>query len=57
MSDSTKSWDVEVFDMTGKLLIREKNRNELALKHLDKGLYMIKISSGEENFVQKFIKT
>ena len=46
--------DLEIYDMHGKLVKREKyNNSQISLKNLSKGIYILKIPS--ENYSQKLI--
>lgn len=45
--------DFEIYDMQGKLIKKEKYNNQISLKNLSKGIYILKIPS--ENYSQKLI--
>lgn len=48
------SKDVEIYDMQGKMVKRQKyNNNQISLKNLSKGIYILKIPS--EKYTQKII--
>jgi len=47
----------EVFDISGKLLLSQSiNIHQIDISSLAKGLYFIKLSTGDNNIVRKFIK-
>jgi hypothetical protein len=56
MNGFYKEWEVEVFDMAGKSLIKEMNANELALGKLQSGLYLVQVRTSAQSFMQKIVK-
>jgi len=53
----TKTASVEVYDVSGKLLLNKQlNTNQIDISSLVKGLYFIKISAEEGIVVRKFVK-
>ena len=54
INNSQKGKDVEIYDMQGKMVKRQKyNNNQISLKNLSKGIYILKIPS--EKYTQKII--
>jgi len=47
---------IVITDLTGKKVFEQNNANQVNVANLAKGLYVIEAFSGEEKFVQKFIK-
>jgi hypothetical protein len=56
MNDKMMEWEVEVFDMSGKVLIREQNSTTISTRSLGKGTYGVNINSGINRFSQKIVK-
>ncbi len=56
LSNENVDWDVEVFDMLGKLLIKEQNKIKVYTHSLEKGMYMVNVQSGGDVLSQMIIK-
>jgi hypothetical protein len=55
-AESDKNFSVQVFDLTGRLLIQQSSRKEqltIPVENLPNGLYLLKISSGNEMLTKK----
>jgi hypothetical protein len=48
--------DIEIIDITGKILIKQLNSNEIDISKLAKGIYFIKIKFDDKIRTEKFIK-
>lgn len=53
-NDNEKGTTFQLCDMTGKLLLKQKDINEIDLSHYEEGMYMLTITS--ENKIQKSYK-
>ena len=47
---------IEVYDMLGKLAIRGNNTNTIHINHLQNGVYLMKIYSGDTSITKKIVK-
>ncbi|RLZ09280.1 T9SS type A sorting domain-containing protein [Faecalibacter macacae] len=47
---------LEVLDLTSKTILVTKNSNQIDVKNLNKGIYLLKIESEKGTSIQKFIK-
>ncbi|MBM3418397.1 MAG: T9SS type A sorting domain-containing protein [Bacteroidetes bacterium] len=48
ISDSDKNFQIELIDLSGQLILSESNKNELNLNHISNGVYILKISLGDQ---------
>lgn len=48
--------EIKVFDMSGKLLLNALNANDISLKSLTSGLYIVEVTSDDRSQVVKVIK-
>ncbi len=51
--EENKSFDLEVLDARGNLVFKQKNKNQIQLSSLPKGVYFLKI---EGNWMKRFVK-
>jgi hypothetical protein len=60
LSENVKEAAVEVMDLSGRILMTSKinagYRGQLDVGHLDKGIYLVKISSGNKTALEKIIR-
>ncbi len=56
MKDIDNEWEVEIFDMAGKSLMKQMNNYQLAINQLEKGLYFVHVRTFGQNFVEKIVK-
>jgi len=47
---------VLIFDVHGKLILKQENANEIIIQSLNPGLYFLQAYSGEDRFNSKFVK-
>lgn len=47
---------VQIFDVNGKEIVNEKNKNEIEVSGLPTGIYLIKIQTGKGFVTKKFLK-
>ncbi|MFM7473506.1 MAG: nidogen-like domain-containing protein [Crocinitomicaceae bacterium] len=48
ISDSDQNFQIELSDLSGQIILSESNKNELNLNHLSNGVYILKISLGDQ---------
>ena len=51
----SKDFNVEISDMTGKLVLESKNKNEINISSVESGNYMVTISLNDEKISKKII--
>jgi aminopeptidase YwaD len=51
----SKDFNVEISDMTGKLVLESKNKNEINISGVESGNYMVTISLNDEKISKKII--
>ena len=60
MNESGLLKDVEIYDMTGLLILKEQfnsSENELSVPfNFSHGVYIVKLSSDNQSYVKKFVK-
>ncbi len=54
--DGVEDYSVEIYDMQGRLMMQEQNKNTLDISHLDDNIYLLKLISKERTFVYQFVK-
>lgn len=55
--EQTNNFNIEVYDLTGRIILKENLRsNKIDVSKLQKGYYILKINSSEEPSTIKFIK-
>ena len=47
---------IEVYNITGKVILKAENVDHINLSHLTDGMYMVKISIGNNSEVLKILK-
>ena len=58
-SDVNQNAMVSVYSVEGKLLFSQKiksGKNEIELAHLEKGIYLLQLTNGNQNGIAKFVK-
>ncbi len=55
--DNSVAEEIELYDVAGKLILSEKNRNTLDVSELHKGIYVVKIKSKNRNVQKQVIIT
>ncbi len=56
ITTNTNSFKVEIFNALGKLISVHTNKNKISTAKLPSGIYMLKITTSEGLYTQKFIK-
>ena len=51
-----ETFTIEIYDIIGKKIFEAENLNSINVKHLEEGIYLLKISSGNYNQSKLFIK-
>jgi photosystem II stability/assembly factor-like uncharacterized protein len=56
--DGTTLWDIEIYNLTGELILSKKktNNNRLSLKSVPNGVYFIQLKSGNTTHIGKVVK-
>jgi hypothetical protein len=55
ISDLEKNFQLELMDVSGQVIMRESNKNELNLNHISNGVYLLKISLEDQVIATKRI--
>ncbi len=55
IDDSIKQFKVEISDMSGKQLLNLENQSQIDITHLQPGVYLAKVISGEKQLTKKII--
>jgi len=55
-SQSASDFEIHVFDITGKLVIKNANKTTLNISSLQFGLYFIQVIQDNNYYTTKFIK-
>ncbi|MFT7611641.1 MAG: hypothetical protein ACI9J3_000586 [Parvicellaceae bacterium] len=59
ISSSTDDWNYEILDIQGRLLMQESaatSRSIIDVKHLNSGVYLVRITVGESQIIKRIIK-
>jgi hypothetical protein len=59
ISSSTDDWNYEILDIQGRLLMQESAatfRSIIDVKHLNSGVYLVRITVGESQIIKRIIK-
>ncbi len=54
--DGVENYKLEIYDMQGRLMMQEQNKNTVDVSDLDDNIYLLKLISRGHTFVYRFIK-
>jgi len=53
--EGAESYNLEVYNIIGELILRAMNSNEIDLSYVDKGIYLLKVITPDQHILSKII--
>jgi len=56
LNNTKIDFQIEIIDLTGKVVMQDENKEKLLISHLKEGIYFMKIDAAGNGVVRKFVK-